>query len=236
MFLVVQSRFVCHLCQITGQSIRKAILVETPAQRVEERLSTGSCASVICTGNDTGKRELVVNACEPRGLKGLSAKLRPVIGLCFPPGREDGVCLITNLGNDTATLYKLSGTRLNDISQAKVIQETDGMNSLISRSWNMCLEGSCEKAKLSIILTWIKKITNDEICICSKTEANTLNVIVHWNCRFQNLCKEEWYALRMDDISSVPNSARSRIVGNGVTAPVAEWLGQRILTALGDER
>jgi len=30
----------------------------------------------------------------------------------------------------------------------------------------------------------------------------------------------------------LPDSARSRIVGNGVTAPVAQWIGERIRTAL----
>lgn len=50
--------------------------------------------------------------------------------------------------------------------------------------------------------------------------------------RLRHLCHEEREALQgwpRGFTRGVPNSVRERIIGNGVTAPVAEWLGRRII-------
>jgi len=150
-----------------------------------------------------------------------------VVGMCCLMDQEDFVQNIINLGKYTVTLYdKTQILNLDTTISGDTIQRM--VERLTYPLLKIELVEKYSKAKLSIILTWIRKIINRKIFICAKTGQNITSVIIRWNCSRKNYCTEKLFILKMGNINYVSDSQQYRCYGNAVSVPVVKAIIERL--------
>lgn len=145
---------------------------------------------------------------------------------------EDGVCDITNLGNDMVMLLKRNGTlEIEELTKKNLISERMGEKSIYPL-WRINLGGNLNKEKLFTILTLIKETILSQTFTCVKTGKNITGAIILLNKLGENSLNGDLLSLKVEDTTLISDTQRYKCLGNAVTVNVIEAISERLMCVL----